>query len=156
MANLFLTIKLQGTEWGHGPSENDYKALAKLIEKALMDGPPEKRLMGHRGASIQLRGYDPLVKGFAVMSSGEHLMSIGVGADRVELCPMPECFGELQEIPDNLPHSQDSECAKKAHFWCEQCKGVFALSRGNQPVKPCKEVPRAEFETKRVLQPIES
>jgi len=74
MASLYLTIKLNGLGWtpfgskGQGdPEEEGYKKLAEAIAKMVSRDPyfvdrgPNKKTV-----SIQIRGYDPIIKNVLV------------------------------------------------------------------------------------------
>lgn len=64
MANLYLTIKLQGLGWGSGPTDKDYQKLAKKL--ARMISQDKEFLSPNKTVSIQIRGYNPLVKSLPI------------------------------------------------------------------------------------------
>lgn len=60
MANLYLTIKLQGLGWNYSPTEEDYKKLARKLARVISQDKDFMR--PETVVSIQVRGYNPLVK----------------------------------------------------------------------------------------------
>lgn len=66
MANLYITIRMQGVGWNstRGPIEEDYKALCETIAQAIKKD--SRFVDGGKTVSIQIRGYDPTVKGLLV------------------------------------------------------------------------------------------
>ena len=73
MASLYLTIKLNGSGWtpfgskGKGdPEEEGYKKLAEAIAKKVSQDPYFVDWGSGKTVSIQIRGYDPIVKNVLV------------------------------------------------------------------------------------------
>jgi len=68
MANLYLTIKLQGLGWKNGPTEKDYKKLCEAITEVVAK---DKQFVEFgKTVSVQIRGYDPIVKGVLLREDG--------------------------------------------------------------------------------------
>lgn len=65
MASLYVTIKLQGVGWGGSGSvpEKAYEDLVELIARTVSADPRFCDSSDVKTVSIQIRGYDPIVKG---------------------------------------------------------------------------------------------
>lgn len=86
MANLYLTIKLQGLGWEHNhPNDEDYKKLARKLARVISQD--KDFLSEMRTVSIQIRGYNPLVKGLLIKKP------IGLDAEVVLGESSPEGWG---------------------------------------------------------------
>lgn len=72
MASLYLTIKMTGLGWGSSaePREEDYRELCELIVKTVRKDEGRRFAGEGKAFSVQIRGYDPLVKGILVAAQG--------------------------------------------------------------------------------------